>query len=1295
MKPQILVLLVAGLAQPGVKANTLLWSDNFDVADTTNFDGAPLDGRLSGTLAALPAPDNKVYLRASKAQQEILGNQLRMIGGGSGRVRFQSDAATAPTTYNWANTSTGPGTTILADGGLRVEFDFTSTDTTSDQWIAFAIGITNGNATGAEDGFRVNQGATDYGILFRNDGRTNRFRNGGDIGAGVPTTPVATPRHIVLDYGFNSFADGTPGRVRVTIDGVQVADDTFTWSGNGGELYMELETLITGSLIDNYMISTIPVIYTTSLSGTSFISGITPGSLIGTLSGSTFAKGPEASTFAFVAGEGDADNTLFVINGDRIEAGGSYDFTQDFDGAQYFIRVQGTGTVSGGTGEKEFVLTLIKDDDADKLPDEWELTFANDLTELSGLVSGPGPGAGTGDFDGDGIADLAEYNLSLGLYPTINPMLADTDEDGLKDNEELAGAGARPATNPILADTDKDGLSDGVESNTGTFVGAADSGTNPLFADTDADGARDGFEVARGSLPTLFSSRPVLPSNFALMALTDDASSGISSAKIYTHKISGGAAATVNGVAFDALTGGATPANFTWTSPAKNALVGNGAWVPASGGVTGSGLQGLLGSFAYGNGNPGDAQTYTLSGLTVGTNYELRLYIRQWDPGTLRPIDLVFNNGASVDQPYGALLEDRPGLILNNFNDQSAYYLSYTYVAQDTSLVVNANVHPSSPTASGSLHFYGLSNESPAQLVISLDDPSFISGIAPGGSVATLLSETLTLPTEATTYAFEAGTGDDDNAKFVIVGDQLQAGSYDFKQGFDGDQFFIRVKGTGLVSGFTQEKEFVLTLIKDDDADDLPDGWEWDIAGNLIDLNGLVTGPGPGAGSGDFDDDGLSDLEEYNLRLTYPGLSPLIADSDDDGLKDGAELNPIAPRPATSPIIADMDKDGLKDGAESNTGTFVDAADTGTNPLIADSDLDGERDGFEVEKGSLPTDFTSRPALPAAFELVRLTDDASSGISLAATYTHAMSGAGPATINGVVLEEVNPGLFPVDFDWTVSVGTRNEVNPINNGEWVPATGEVTGAGLLDLLGGFVHQSSGEPGAFQTYTLSGLTVGETYHLKVFYRPWAVTATSFRPIDLIFTNGATVEQPFGGLPIDRPGIVLNDDNIHGAFYLGYTYVAESTELVIEALVHESAMVASGSNHLYGLTNELMTDYSTWAASFGAGFTDSAPGSDPDGDGLTNHQEYAYGLDPTSGSSVNPISMPLSGDAFAYTRRAGSGLTYTVYYSTDLTNWTWDENADQAAGEPVNNVETVSVTLVDAAPVDGKLFVRVQAE
>jgi autotransporter-associated beta strand protein len=125
---------------------------------------------------------------------------------------------------------------------------------------------------------------------------------------------------------------------------------------------------------------------------------------------------------------------------------------------------------------------------------------------------------------------------------------------------------------------------------------------------------------------------------------------------------------------------------------------------------------------------------------------------------------------------------------------------------------------------------------------------------------------------------------------------------------------------------------------------------------------------------------------------------------------------------------------------------------------------------------------------------------------------------------------------------------------------------------------------------------------------------------------------------------------------------------------------------------------TNYETWGNStFANAFTDKDPASDPDGDGMTNQQEFAFGIDPTTGASANPITQQLdpATGIFKYTRWKDSGLTYKVYYSTDLSNWTWDEFAVQSAGTAVNGVETVTVTLAAAAPYGGKLFVRVEAQ
>jgi len=123
--------------------------------------------------------------------------------------------------------------------------------------------------------------------------------------------------------------------------------------------------------------------------------------------------------------------------------------------------------------------------------------------------------------------------------------------------------------------------------------------------------------------------------------------------------------------------------------------------------------------------------------------------------------------------------------------------------------------------------------------------------------------------------------------------------------------------------------------------------------------------------------------------------------------------------------------------------------------------------------------------------------------------------------------------------------------------------------------------------------------------------------------------------------------------------------------------------------------LTPYETWAGgSFAHAFTDKDPAHDPDGDGQSNQEEFAFGLDPTTGSSVNPITQPLAGGVFKYTRTKNSGLFYKVYYSTTLSGWTLDAAATQTPAAAVAGVETVTVTLAAAAPLDGKLFVRVGA-
>lgn len=96
------------------------------------------------------------------------------------------------------------------------------------------------------------------------------------------------------------------------------------------------------------------------------------------------------------------------------------------------------------------------------------------------------------DEDGDKI--LAYYE---DIYGT-DPAKADTDGDGIADNEEMFIT----CSDPLKADTDGDGLPDGDEVNT--------YGSYPQRSDSDGDGVNDGDAVAAGLDPTGVQEDPTV-----------------------------------------------------------------------------------------------------------------------------------------------------------------------------------------------------------------------------------------------------------------------------------------------------------------------------------------------------------------------------------------------------------------------------------------------------------------------------------------------------------------------------------------------------------------------------------------------------------------------------------------------------------------------------------------------------------------------------------------------------------------------------------------------------------------
>jgi hypothetical protein len=151
-------------------------------------------------------------------------------------------------------------------------------------------------------------------------------------------------------------------------------------------------------------------------------------------------------------------------------------------------------------------------------------------------------------------------------------------------------------------------------------------------------------------------------------------------------------------------------------------------------------------------------------------------------------------------------------------------------------------------------------------------------------------------------------------------------------------------------------------------------------------------------------------------------------------------------------------------------------------------------------------------------------------------------------------------------------------------------------------------------------------------------------------------------------------------------------------------------NSDNYAVGLPAPLLTanitpNFASWIGFYTSiPLADRDPGDDPDGDGLTNEEEYAFGLIPNNGASCNPISVQLNKTTgkFTYTRRNPdlTGISYSILTSTTLAegvqtgDWAIDDSATQVPSG-TGEVQTVEVTLGGTKPLGATtIFVRVKA-
>ena len=194
--------------------------------------------------------------------------------------------------------------------------------------------------------------------------------------------------------------------------------------------------------------------------------------------------------------------------------------------------------------------------------------------------------------------------------------------------------------------------------------------------------------------------------------------------------------------------------------------------------------------------------------------------------------------------------------------------------------------------------------------------------------------------------------------------------------------------------------------------------------------------------------------------------------------------------------------------------------------------------------------------------------------------------------------------------------------------------------------------------------------------------------------LIVNGSSIPDA-GKLVLSGGKVQATGTEIVGTLYFGAAQQAAGTW----------GATGSGASHIddthfsgtAGMVSVAIsgTPYSNWAAGYSAADLTN-PAADFDGDGLSNFQEFAFGLNPTLASSVSPITSGLHANGqFSYTRRnpALTDLTYAVWTSLDLLTWTEDTLATQTPDSPTADVQTVTVT-VTTVPTSGRLFVRVAA-
>jgi len=522
----------------------------------------------------------------------------------------------------------------------------------------------------------------------------------------------------------------------------------------------------------------------------------------------------------------------------------------------------------------------------------------------------------------------------------------------------------------------------------------------------------------------------------------------------------------------------------------------------------------------------------------------------------------------------------------------------------------------------------------------------------------------------------------------------------------------------------------------DTDADGMPDAWEIQFFGNL------AQGP-----SGDFDGDGISNLNEY---LATRGIRSVR--NEENGGITGLEEFIGSSDPTNPDSQPDEDADGLPDGWE--TRYF------GSLAQSPGDDFDG--DGFsnleELLAGSNPARLRNTPdnvndtvqiAIATSvgideysvqnniWSFVRqITDGDTMSLvfhdgSIFAASPGAIRRVNPATGTAVTLVTRNEG-DALTAGWTTATARGMEIGPDGklylstafsaaNGQgvfrmnidgtgfevFIPRVGDgyelsnaidlawkdadtmfVTSRGNFDATNRFVYQF--DAGGAYVATVANTLQGPQGLFADGDTLWVTgtnAGTALVSLDLTETLPLAPQVVRTG-GSTNPEVVEILGELHVLAFLGNI----RKDVFKPALQTVLASVGEGisASDMVVFTSEQSSPYDAWAQSFGIdpNAPGGAPGDDFDADGTSNEVEFALGLDPTDATSRFAITTTGSAaTGLTLTWPSAAGIEFQVRSSLDLVDWlTLEATVIGAVGET-----TTSWTAPAAS--EGKRFYRVE--